>query len=93
MSYSESQEFFKEMVFCPTCNYALDRVQVENALHNFTCPNCRLSPIGSFYSWGSAYHKHAYELWCRSCDADLKWPTYYRRPPVYIEETKEEICV
>lgn len=93
MSYSESQEFFKDMVFCPTCNYELGKTAWSSAVISFACHSCELAHTDTFYHWGSRYHKHAYELWCRSCDADLKWPSYYHRPPMYIDNPQEEACV
>ena len=52
---------WKMWLFCPFCDYAVSRRQVERSEIDQPCPQCHDSSISCFYSYGSM--KHA-----RRCD-------------------------
>lgn len=59
------------MKFCPHCNYAISKVEYEQARFDFDCPNCGERKISEFYSPGSMTHK-----------MQLLWQKEGRLPPL-----------
>lgn len=51
--------------FCPTCNYAVDPLIIEQARFPWAmrCPRCETSPLPLFYTIGSKRHELQVEDW------------------------------
>lgn len=43
--------------YCLHCNFEMTKFEIENAVYDSKCPNCRESIISNFYSLGSTIHK------------------------------------
>ena len=51
-----SEAFEDNLRFCPNCNFALLKFEIEMMRSDYDCPNCKSKKVSSFYSVGSRTH-------------------------------------
>jgi len=51
---------YKYLCWCSHCNHCITKIEMLHAIAEF-CPNCGISKIASFYSYGSCTHKKQVE--------------------------------
>jgi hypothetical protein len=74
-----SKNFYEGMRFCPRCNYAVSKLEVDSVRYNYWCPRCDEAKLGEFYAYGSLTHRDIH-------NGRYRQPATALRPPILIEE-------
>ena len=59
----QSGDWLGSVAFCPCCNYAVTKLEIEYVRMDFECSHCANKRLSQYYSAGSDTHRKNIGLW------------------------------